>query len=265
MKKYFVALFTLLSPLLLRAQAPDTVADKASKLKYQNWEIYPSFLAGSLTDYVRSNFSPQPGLKKGFRDTAVFDLQLDTLGAVKHISTLRNSVGEIDKELIRILNNTAWKPAIYNFTRVNFDAVLEADIQVDSIKGDINIKLGQYYRKMSPLSLQPLPANEINNGFTIVEKQPSFPGGFEAFGQYLMHNIKYPQNARLKRIQGKVFITFMVETDGSLAEFHIISSPDDELSFEALRVLKQCPKFQPGILGGKPVRVAFTVPIGFNL
>jgi TonB family protein len=95
--------------------------------------------------------------------------------------------------------------------------------------------------------------------------QPSFPDGVEALNHFLSHNIRYPKIARENGVQGQVLVEFVVEEDGSLTNFSIVSSPSDDLSKESLRVLALLPKWKPGTKDGKPVRVKFTYPINFTL
>jgi len=105
-------------------------------------------------------------------------------------------------------------------------------------------------------------SNEI---FTAVEIPPNFPGGEEKFGKFLHDHIKYPPMARDNNIQGRAFISFVVERDGSLTDIKIVRDPGSGLGDEAVRVLKISPHWTPGIQNGKPVRVSYTVPINFSL
>jgi len=100
-----------------------------------------------------------------------------------------------------------------------------------------------------------------NQIFQAVEQEPSFPG----FNAYLSKNIHYPAVDKENNVQGKVFLTFVVEKDGSLTDIKVVRSPDESLSDEAIRVLKGSPRWKPGIQNGKPVRVQYTVPISFTL
>jgi len=106
--------------------------------------------------------------------------------------------------------------------------------------------------------------NKTSN-YTIAEAQPQFQGGIEVFYRYLSSNISYPYHAKINNITGKVICQFVVERDGSLTDFKVVRSPDDELSKEALRVLKKSPNWIPGIQHGQPVRVLYTIPINFTL
>jgi TonB family protein len=101
--------------------------------------------------------------------------------------------------------------------------------------------------------------------FTSVEQVPEFPGGINAFGTFLAKNIRYPAEARSNGVQGRVIISFVVETDGSLSNLRIARGIGHGADEEAVRVLALSPNWQPGIQNGKKVRVAYSVPISFTL
>ena len=101
--------------------------------------------------------------------------------------------------------------------------------------------------------------------FTVVENEPEFPGGMEALYKYLAQNIKYPQLARDNGITGKVYVTFVVERDGSIANPKILRDIGGGCGAEAIRVVKAMPKWTPGKQRGKAVRVQFNLPVNFNL
>lgn len=97
------------------------------------------------------------------------------------------------------------------------------------------------------------------------EVPPQFKGGTQGFGRYLRNNINYPVYAREKNIQGKVILSFVVEKNGELTEVKVNKSVDPGIDAEAVRVLKQSPKWLPGTMFGKPVRVRYSVPIDFSM
>ena len=101
--------------------------------------------------------------------------------------------------------------------------------------------------------------------FTVVENEPEFPGGMDALYKYLSQNIKYPQLARENGITGKVYVTFVVEKDGSIANPKILRDIGGGCGAEAIRVVKAMPKWNPGKQRGKAVRVQFNLPVNFNL
>ncbi|MBL7827801.1 MAG: energy transducer TonB, partial [Saprospiraceae bacterium] len=91
------------------------------------------------------------------------------------------------------------------------------------------------------------------------------PGGEHALIEYLANNIKYPEDARKKGIEGMVIVHFVVEKDGTLSSFSNLKSPDETLYQEAVRVLQSMPKFTPGMKDGNPVRVKYTLPVRVKL
>jgi protein TonB len=102
--------------------------------------------------------------------------------------------------------------------------------------------------------------------FTIVEEMPTFSGGDSSnFREYISKNLKYPQSASENGIQGRVFVGFVVERDGSVSNVKIIRGVDPQLDKEAVRVIQSSPKWNPGKQRGIPVRVTFTFPVVFVL
>lgn len=101
--------------------------------------------------------------------------------------------------------------------------------------------------------------------FVSIDVQPTFPGGMVKFYEYLKHTVKYPAEAQNNNVQGKVFLSFVVEKNGDLTHITVerkLGSGTDE---EAVRILKGSPKWVPGLQDGKPVRVKYHIPINFSL
>lgn len=101
--------------------------------------------------------------------------------------------------------------------------------------------------------------------FFIVEEMPEFPGGEAALRRFIANAIKYPQIAQENGIQGRVYIQFVVDRDGSVTQASVARGVDPSLDKEALRVVNSLPKWKPGMQRGKPVKVSYTVPINFQL
>jgi protein TonB len=101
--------------------------------------------------------------------------------------------------------------------------------------------------------------------YQIVEEMPKFPGGEAELFHYISKNIHYPQKAREKGIQGRVFIGFIVEKDGSISNVRNLRGVDSELDAEAIRVVESMPRWKPGMHRGEPVRVSYQIPILFKL
>lgn len=108
-------------------------------------------------------------------------------------------------------------------------------------------------------------STESDEIFTTVDKSPEFPGGFEALYKYIGQTIKYPEQAQKEKIQGRIFIKFIVEKDGSVSSPQVLKSLGYGCDEEAIRVITQMPKWQAGSQNGKTARVYFTMPIQFSL
>lgn len=103
--------------------------------------------------------------------------------------------------------------------------------------------------------------NEIIT-FLPSEDMPAFPGNVQS---WISKNIKYPALALENGVEGKVIVQFVVERDGSVSHVKVVRSADPSLDKEAIRVISSMPKWKPGKQRGIAVRVAYTMPIFFNL
>jgi periplasmic protein TonB len=101
--------------------------------------------------------------------------------------------------------------------------------------------------------------------FLIVEEPPTFPGGDAALYKWLGENLKYPEEAKELGIQGRVFVSFVVEPDGSASNVVVKRGIGGGCDEEAIRIVKAMPKWSPGKQRGQPVRVQFNLPIKFTL
>jgi len=98
-----------------------------------------------------------------------------------------------------------------------------------------------------------------------VEEMPEFPGGEKELLKFIASNIKYPEIAKENGVQGRVFVQFVVNSDGAVEKVEIKRGIDTYLDKEAIRVVQSMPKWTPGKQSGIPVKVQFVVPINFIL
>lgn len=108
-------------------------------------------------------------------------------------------------------------------------------------------------------------AEEPVTDLSSIDQKPEFPGGFQKFSEYLVHSVKYPAQAIDAGVEGRVVLNFVVNTDGSLTDIKVLRSIESSLDEEALRVIQNSPKWIPGSLKGKPVRVQYHMPLKFKL
>ena len=106
---------------------------------------------------------------------------------------------------------------------------------------------------------------EDNSLFKIVECMPEFPGGMKGCLDFIQTEMCYPEEAKKAGIQGRVILQFIIEKDGTPAQPRIVRSVHPLLDKEALRIIRQMPKWTPGKQDGKPQRVLYTIPISFRL
>ena len=112
-------------------------------------------------------------------------------------------------------------------------------------------------------SIQPNVQPAVAAPSSALDQMPEFPGGMEALNTYLRNNIRYPQEAQKAGIQGRVIIQFIVSKDGSITDAEVVESVDPQLDAEGLRLIKNMPRWKPGMRKGQAIRVKQTLPIRF--
>ena len=139
--------------------------------------------------------------------------------------------------------------------------------RIDEEKGNDN----DNNEKKDSLEKDPLLANASNaldanpRNFRVVEDLPQFPGGAVELMKWLTKNLRYPQQAQNKKIEGKVIVQFIVTADGSMSNLQIIKKLEASCDNEAMRVMRMMPKWKPGVQDGKPCRTMVCIPIVFKL
>ena len=142
---------------------------------------------------------------------------------------------------------------------VEDDADIEEDIMVSTEDQVEWVDLDE----VDYIEVEPEPEEE--EIFMVVEETPEFPGGYEAYMQYLKKNIKYPAICRDNNIQGRVIVSFVVNKDGKIVDAEVVKGVNPSLDKEALRVISTMPNWKPGKQRGKPVRVKYSSPVNFRL
>ena len=143
---------------------------------------------------------------------------------------------------------------------VDDDVELEEEFTID-MDADVFTEVQEF----TPIQFEEEEEVDEDVIFTVVEDQPQFPGGEEARQKFLEDNLRYPQMAREAGIQGTVFVTFVVETDGSVTDVQVLRGIGGGCDQEAVRVVEMMPRWEPGRQRGQPVRVQFNMPIRFRL
>jgi protein TonB len=153
---------------------------------------------------------------------------------------------------------------------VEDDVELEEELEIESTETDET-------EEVEVIEVEEEESDEVLN-FAVVESVPVFPGCEDekdnearkaCFQQqilkYVGRNFKFPEMARQMGIQGRVYVNFVIEKNGSISNVEVVRGVDQLLDDEAVRVVKSLPKVQPAKQRGKPVRMSFTLPINAKL
>lgn len=164
-----------------------------------------------------------------------------------------------DDELIEIT---------YQPKRPKPPVIPEKIIEVDDTKVvediEFTIDLDDPTIEIAPI-IEEVPEEIADTIHIVAEVMPSPVGGMRAFYEYVSKNVKYPSVARRMNIEGKVYMYFVIDRDGSLSDVKVLKGIGGGCDEEALRVVEAAPKWNPGKQRGVPVRVKMTLPIIFTL
>ena len=243
MKKIIIGIIFILSG-FTHIYAQDSVANPDNSKVFYIVQTMPKF-SENPDDWFKKNMSYH-GQSKG-EVMVSFVVEKDgSLSGVKILKGVPGPDGDaMEREAKRLVKSMPnWKPGENggNIVRVGMNE------KIEFAPGEITI--------------QPAENNSSDKLFTIVEQQPKFPG---EINKWLVENIVYPVQAKNNNIQGKVYVSFVVEKDGSVSGVKVLRGADRDLDNEAVRVVSMMPNWTPGMQNGKPVRVQYTVPINFTL
>ena len=179
--------------------------------------------------------------------------------------SLLNREVVLDEEMVEITKQEEQKPQPVEVPKQTTQLeIVQDDVETEDININAEVEQNEVIEEyVAPEVVEEeVVEQEI---FQIVEEMPSFPGGEGKLMEYVAKNIKYPQIARETGIQGRVFVGFVVEPDGSISNVKLLRGIGGGCDEEAMRVIKSLPKWKPGKQRGKPVRVSYQIPVLFKL
>lgn len=184
----------------------------------------------------------------------------------REIDLSQREIVDIPEEIIPITEQKVKPPPPPPPKQVTVINIVDDDVEIeDEIEIDVEADQDTEIEEYVPIEVDDDEEVEEAQIFTVVESMPSFPGGDKARIRFLNENIEYPTMARESGIQGRVYVTFVVERNGMVTDVKILRGIGGGCDDEAIRVVKAMPKWIPGKQRGKPVRVQFTLPIKFTL
>lgn len=234
---------------------------------YSHVDVYPHFDVnnyGGIEEFLQFHLRyPVDIVKKRVNDTVNVYFVVEANDSITHVMVNKDTsqMDAYDYEAIRVVKklhvlapaHVQHKPvAVRLFAPVIFD-YKQADTSSLILRITVNRKTFSYF---SPEKIYKAKH---------VDKMPSFPGGIGALMQYLTENIRYPEEAKKMHLHGMVFLQFIVEGDGSITHIRVLRGVSPSLDAEAVKVIRNMPRWIPGNQRGKPVRVRFILPIKFAM
>jgi TonB family protein len=219
----------------------------------------PEFPGGemALRDFIVHNIKyPATALKDSIQGKVFITFVVKADGTVGNAKIARGVSISLDNEAIRVVNSLpAWKPGKVKGQAVPVSYTVPVKFALDGNKAGFKTVSDQ----------AAAPPKQVDGVFVVVEQMPEFVGGQDELIKFLVKEIKYPENAKKNKITGKVFVSFVVSSNGKVEQAKIVKAVDPELDAEALRVINLMPHWKPGTQHGKAVSVAYTMPIMFAL
>lgn len=215
---------------------------------YKNPEIIAQFINGEVAfeEWLKSRFSSNNELKSVGEEMDInLNLVVDKAGEINRITKLSISNPKIVEAIETVFSD--------------FPGYTPASVENIPVDSELNLHLTLSKDGLKSFSEKP------SDVYLNVDQMPIFPGGLQAMRVFLAMNVKYPREAIQSKIHGKVYVNFVVDELGDVTNVKIIKGASWILEDEALRVIKLMPKWEPGRMEGKAVKVSYTVPINFNM
>jgi protein TonB len=186
------------------------------------------------------------------------DINVSSLGELQDLAGEEEIIPITRQELQKPITPPKPQKVILELNIVEDDVELEDDLEIDDFEASQDDEI-----EIIAMEEEEESDAEV---FYIVEDMPLFKGeGLEAFRNYIQASIDYPQIAMENGISGIVYVNFVVNKKGEIAQITVVRGVDSSLDNEVLRALKGSPKWTPGMQRGKPVNVSMNIPVKFVL
>ncbi|MGQ1911321.1 TonB family protein [Marinifilum sp. RC60d5] len=243
---------------------------------YRIADVMPEYPGGinALRKYISTHTNyPKDAAVNRIEGRVFVSFVVGKQGEVKNVNVVRSVHPSLDKEAKRVVSGLGkWKPGENKNNLVNVAYTVPINFELANlIVEPLNvpepvyseIKNASDYHLENILKLRDVRPE--HNKYVVVEKMPQFIGGRMGLKKFIARSVKYPVLAVEQGYEGRVYVRFMVNKDGSVSDAHIIKGANIELNDEALRVINSMPNWIPGEQHGTKVDVSYTIPIRFSL
>ena len=240
---------------------PVQVIEKDNDSIYNTVEEMPEFPGGmeAMMKYISENVKyPEEAKDKNISGRVFVSFVIEKDGSVNEVKIMRGIGGGCDEEAVRVISAMPkWKPGKQKGKPVRVSYMLPLNFKLNDDQPNQPVKKSD----VDKADMKP----DKNGVYQIVEEMPQYPGGERAMMDYVAKNVVYPKEAQDKEISGRVFVSFVVEKDGSISNVEVKRGIGGGCDEEAVRVISAMPKWKPGKMKGEPVRVSYMMPINFKL
>ena len=231
-------------------------AASEESVPFSEIEVKPTFNGGDankFSEWVNSQLKyPEAAKEASAQGRVILQFVVGTDGKVGNVKVLRGAHEALDAEALRVVSASPdWTPGERDGKAVPVTYTFPV---VFRLSGDDSGNNASTSGESAP------------QDFAAIEVKPTFNGGdANEFSKWVNSHLKYPDAAKAAGDQGRVLISFVVGSDGSVSDVKLLRGVSDELDAEALRVIKSSPKWEPGRQDGKAVPVTYTFPVTFKL
>lgn len=233
-----------------------------SKVVFEIVEVMPEFPdggMGALMKFLGENIKyPAEAKEKKIQGRVTVQFVVNQDGSISDTKILRGASPLLDAEALRVVGSMPkWKPGMQKGKAVRVRYTIPVVFSLNNQKDDINVHSAQF----NPKEIKP----DANGIYEVAEDMPQFPGGMSKLLEYISKNMQYPAEAQKQKVQGRVVVQMVVDAEGNITNPRILRSENPLLDKEALRLMKEMPKWTPGKQNGKAVPVKYTLPVMFKL
>lgn len=236
-------------------------------------EEMPDFPGGMvrLMEYLATNLRyPGEAHAKGVQGRVIVLFIVEKDGSISHPKVVKSVNPDLDAEALRVISTMPkWKPGRQKGKDVRVKYTVPVMFR---LKDEIGVKAEEIKQSQleEVVAVGYMPTDEVvptpdTPIFEVVEQMPKFPGGASGIMNYLARNIKYPARAQESKKQGRVIVQIVIDKEGNVTDPRVVNSVSPLLDAEAIRVVSNMPKWEPGMQRGQKVSVRYTLPIVFRL